>query len=494
MRLHLATHLVAFLLTTGAARAETPQATDRTPRKVAQTEERAVATITTATRDSVDLGPTLVVWIIDRTPSAREIVKQVSAAAQNFYESPEAAQWSATEAKPLLTAIVSFDSEVQFILDPPASDGQRVVAAFDEVKPSSAGREMTFSAVKKVMEKYLPLRTNERRELLLVVATNEAGDDPQAVEELIDTTRRHAIPVYVIGPPAPWGQVNPLASNPRAPANTGDDATPMFGPESLLSERVDIAPARAPRATRANIPLVDSGFGPFALERLCRASHGRYLALRPSRGTNAKTWPSGDELRFDPKVASKYAPDYVSPANYQKLLAENKARAALIEAAKLPTLEIQGAPGSRFPKEAEAKMAKLLSQAQQFAARNLPEVERLCDILLAGEADRATLAGPRWQAQFDLALGSALAHKTRLDGYNSMIASLKRGKTFQNPESKAWLLEPADNFETESTIRRTADRAKIYLERVIHDHPGTPWANIAEDELTTPLGWSWKED
>jgi hypothetical protein len=138
-------------------------------------------------------------------------------------------------------------------------------------------------------------------------------------------------------------------------------------------------------------------------------------------------------------------------------------------------------------------MAQKMSQAQQFAARNLPSVERLCDLLTQGEADRAKLTSPRWQAEFDLAIGRALAMRARLDGYNSMIAALKRGKTFQNAESKAWVLESADNFETESTIKKMADKAKSYLERVVQEHPGTPWAKIAELELKTPLGWAWKE-
>jgi hypothetical protein len=114
-------------------------------------------------------------------------------------------------------------------------------------------------------------------------------------------------------------------------------------------------------------------------------------------------------------------------------------------------------------------------------------------VLSQGESDRARLAGPRWQAQYDLALGRVLASKARLDGYNSMIAALKRGKTFQNSDSKEWVLEPADHFETESTIRRMAEKAKTYLERVVQEHPGTPWAEIAQQELKTPLGWAWSE-
>jgi hypothetical protein len=31
----------------------------------------------------------------------------------------------------------------------------------------------------------------------------------------------------------------------------------------------------------------------------------------------------------------------------------------------------------------------------------------------------------------------------------------------------------------------------MYLNRVIKDHPGTPWALLAEKELKDPVGWVW---
>jgi hypothetical protein len=198
-------------------------------------------------------------------------------------------------------------------------------------------------------------------------------------------------------------------------------------------------------------------------------------------------------LRFDDGIANRYAPDYVSAADYQQLLAENKARAVLVEAARLPKVAIEGTPGSRFPKAAEAKLANQLSAAQKFAASNSPRVDRLYEILAPGEADRAKLTSPRWQAEFDLAFGRVLANKARLDGYNSMLAALKRGKTFTKETSTEWILEPADHFETESTIKRMADKARQCLDRVIQEHPGTPWAKIAEEELKLPLGWQWRE-
>jgi hypothetical protein len=33
----------------------------------------------------------------------------------------------------------------------------------------------------------------------------------------------------------------------------------------------------------------------------------------------------------------------------------------------------------------------------------------------------------------------------------------------------------------------------MYLERVVAEHAGTPWALDAERELRQPLGWEWRE-
>jgi hypothetical protein len=129
--------------------------------------------------------------------------------------------------------------------------------------------------------------------------------------------RKNAIPVYVIGSPAPWGQANPFATNPKAPdAKPEDDSTPTYGPESRFSERVDLESWGQGGPTARIGDLVDSGFGPFALEKLCRISRGRFFAIRDagtgSRAVAAMYWPSGSELRFEDGVVNKYAPDYGS--------------------------------------------------------------------------------------------------------------------------------------------------------------------------------------
>ncbi|MGV2341563.1 MAG UNVERIFIED_CONTAM: hypothetical protein LVR18_48875 [Planctomycetaceae bacterium] len=37
------------------------------------------------------------------------------------------------------------------------------------------------------------------------------------------------------------------------------------------------------------------------------------------------------------------------------------------------------------------------------------------------------------------------------------------------------------------------DKAIVYLNRVIDEHPDTPWAFLAKMELSDPLGWQWRE-
>ena len=49
--------------------------------EVGRAEEIAMKRVTTAIKESLEIGPTLIVWIIDRTPSARDMVREVTAAA-----------------------------------------------------------------------------------------------------------------------------------------------------------------------------------------------------------------------------------------------------------------------------------------------------------------------------------------------------------------------------------------------------------------------------
>lgn len=465
-------------------------------------EQAAVNRVGQELETFVEVGPTLVVWLIDRTSSSFPLATAAVGAAKQFYQSEVVKEWSAGGEQKLLTVVAALDDKVELLVDPPTGDPQAVRDAFDKITQSDAGKELTFAAIKQILERYDSVRS-QQRQLVIVLVSDEAGDDAPLADEVIARLKRNAIPVYAIGYPAPWGQENPFQKSAErgvknAGGEEGADAWPKHGPESHASERVHLPlPAAGFGFRSAELDdLVDSGFGPLGIERLCRAGGGTFLAVRRSGGSFAsfggtRLWPTGAETGFDEGVASRYAPDYVSAADYEKLLAASKARRALVEAAQIGRVDVLDNPNLSFPKAAnEAQMKRQLDEAQQVSARVAPQLDRLYEALLPGEADRDGLTGRRWQAQFDYALGRVLAAKARNDGYNQMIAALKAGK---GPKDVAtYTLEPADSYETSSALRKMAEKSWMYLERVVKEHPGTPWAKFAEEDLKAPMGWKWQ--
>jgi len=330
-----------------------------------------------------------------------------------------------------------------------------------------------------------------------VVVTDEAGDDVERMDAVASTAARYAIPVYVIGPAAPFGRHALLADDvePNAPAGDRDGWLPIRqGPESRYSERIQIPFANA----TYGMERTHSGFGPFSWEYLCRNSGGNYLAVTMpgySASMMRGSFQGGTYVfgKYDPSVIRKYAPDYVSELAYQQLLDQNAARRALHEAARMEPVELLERPVTQFAYRDEAQMARDVSRAQLAAARLEPELQRIHDILRNGEAGRAELIRPRWQAGYDLAMGRALAARARVEGYNAMLAVLKRGRKFERPASNRWILIADDNIEAGSSYQRLIDNARKYLVRVTTEHAGTPWARVAEKELETKLGWKWTE-
>jgi hypothetical protein len=66
-------------------------------------------------------------------------------------------------------------------------------------------------------------------------------------------------------------------------------------------------------------------------------------------------------------------------------------------------------------------------------------------------------------------------------------------RRFEKAGSNQWNLDPSDKIEGGANIRKMHDKALVYLNRVIDEHPDTPWAFLAKMELSDPLGWKWRE-
>jgi hypothetical protein len=475
--------------------------------------EGAVDRITHEILLSLEERKTLVVWLFDSTAS---LVPQRQAIRDRFdriykelgiIEAAGNDSFTKHSDQPLLSSIVAFGQTAQLMTKEPTANLSELKEAISSIKNDESGTENVFAAVNDVAKKYAPYRytTDEnpkpQRNVMLVVVTDEVGSDwKQNLDATVRMCRRWAMPVYVVGVPAPFGRQETMMK--WVDPDPKFDQTPQWGvveqgPETLYPERIKLSFS----GSKLDDDPIDSGFGPYGLTRLAVETGGIYFAVHPNRSVT-KTVSRRDTAAytahmshfFDPSIMRRYKPDYVSVQEYDKRISSNQARRKLIEAAMSPELQQMESPELRFVKRDEATFANALSEAQKKAAALEPRVNILYEVLRQGEADREKETVPRWQAGYDLAMGRVLAVKVRTESYNAMLAAAKRGLKPKDPKSNTWTLKPDDDLTSVgSALQKVGDRARMYLERVVKDHEGTPWALLASQELKDPLGWKWEE-
>lgn len=426
----------------------------------------------------------LVVWLLDQSASAENHRREVIARMETMYRHLAAAAKDAHSAEPgdgppVLSAVVAYGPKVNVLTETPVADEAELVEAVNKVSADESSVENTFAALQETADKFLPFF--KQRFVVFVVVSDEAGDDETKIDAVLPVLVRRQVRVNVIGQSATFGSIDGGQKGLETPAAEGHIAL-RHGPESREPEWIHLD---YPSGYGSGEENVDTEMGPYSLQRLCDQTGGTYFAIPASGGRWAAA--SGNMRR--------YAPAYVSEAEYQQRLASNKALKALVDAARLPRAEVVLGRGLSLDNSDEnaVRRTRELDDAMKPVARSRPGIDKLYDTLKAGEADAAKLSEPRLKAGFDLAYGRALAAKARADGYIEMCGQMKAGRKFQNPDSKVWNLEPGDVATGVSAVDKMAAKAKDLLKRVIDQHPGTPWAAAAQRELSATIGYRWVE-
>lgn len=455
----------------------------------------AVDRLTLEIAASLDKKDTMVFWVFDQSVSLAGQRRDIASRLTRVLEELDAS--GSRRRSDLFHLIYAYGDRVNPVIDRPTRDGQAVVDAIESIPIDDSGVELTFTAVRTAARKAQEVRAG--RNVMVVVFTDEVGNDEQLADETAEYCRRMGTRVYVVGVPAPFGrrQVEIKFVEFDQKYADGEVRWPVVdqGPETLYPELIKVASKSA-----ADEPI-DSGFGPFSLSKLCASTGGIYFTVHGSRGSkgrvkDAETAPMASRLRhfFDSDAMRQYRPDYLSKANLDKELAANKAKKALVEAAGKSGLQPVSAVQTEFPKRDDAQLSASFSEAQKEVARLQPAIDAIHRSLAAGAGDREKIREKRWQAGFDLAMGRVLAAKVRADAYNEVLGQAKSGLVFKHPDSDTWELAPSDELGAiSSRMEKLAGEARTYLERVVADHPGTPWAYIASEELKVPLGYAWRE-
>ncbi len=442
----------------------------------------AIDRVTQEIAASLRQRKTLVVWLMDESASMETRREDVARRFKGIYEQLGALDVGAEEA--LSTGIVAYGKDVHVLVKEPTSNLDELVKAVDSIQNDKSGYENVFTAIQTTLKTYLPAKRKLRANMMIILVTDERGDDYALLEDVVRNCTREGVKAYCIGNTSVFGRgIGFVHMKWEADGEQFEgDLEADMGPETVAAEGLQLpfwtAGARG-------LERMSSGYGPYTLSRLCTETGGVFFVAEDNNRFN---WDSG--------IMRQYAPDYRPQRDYERQLATNAAKSALVAAARQTLIDGDDVPipETTFQANNDTVLRQAVTEAQKPLATLDYYLQTLGAILEAGERDRDKLDSDRWRASFDLAIGRVLAMRVRALGYNAMLAEMKSNpKAFEKPGSNQWKLVPSKDINAGATVRKLEKKAMEYLTRVIDEHPGTPWAHLASVELGDPLGWAWKE-
>lgn len=432
----------------------------------------------------LERGPTLVVWMFDASGSLLEERQRLAQHIEKVYDHIETFDRERLASDGgLLTTVIAFGQDRKLLIDQPTDDRQAILAAIARVPLDESGIENTFSTVVDVARRFGRYKRDERAyQTMPIIVTDEVGDDDSRLEEAITLCRQFKLPVYILGSPALFGRIEGYVNytDPKT-GQTYFNLPVRQGPESVTLETFHLpfwydGP---------QFEVLDAGFGPYALSRLAAATGGIYFIARMH----------DNRITFDPRNLAEYRPDWTSREQYLAAVARNPLRQAVIQAATFTREQLPGQPSFQFPALESPDFKDFMARNQEIVSRVQYTVDEALQVIQAVASRRDHETSRRWKAHYDLLRGRLLAMRVRCLEYNLACAKIRRDMPkFTKPKSNTWRLQPATELALkDKTARAQAEEAWMLLERVVKDHPGTPWALLAQRELKDPLGLAWVE-
>jgi hypothetical protein len=416
-----------------------------------------------------------VVWLFDESTSMqddqRTILQKFDRVSSELKVNVEATKKTAGA---LNHAIVGFGDQIDYVLDKPREDIDLIGKAIKNLRIDPTGVENTMTAVVKVVEHYSNLIKKDRR-LVIVLVTDESGDDGTNVEEARQALKKYKVPLYVIGRQSLFGY--PYAHHRYEDPVTKDVYHPLIrrGPETAdvelyqwdgLYDRWDEQP---------------SGFAPYELARLTKDSGGIYFVLPSEEFMRVRQ----REQAYSITQLKEYLPEYDNRLTYIEKRNASPFRQLLhaivlegknfIYRRDFPTApdELVKAALEEGPKAGFKLNALLDIQTRLESIRKLRERE----------------TEKRWQAHYDLILAQTVAFQCKAYEYRALMESIANRppivKGTPGPDSIiTWVVDHSKRpLAPKSQTAKKYTEAERLLNEVIKLHPKTPWADLAQDAI-----------
>lgn len=449
--------------------------------------ETALDRVTWEIARNMQESKVLVVWMLDASGSLKTQREVIAGRLDRIYGELGALQdvgQIPRKRKPLLTGVVTYGERTNFITREPTDKYDVVRDAIAEVQPDVSGKENVFTAVTQTMQMWKGYRATNGRRIMLIVVTDESGDDFDRHVGAIKLMRRYGAQAYVIGPTAVQGRKKGYVPYVAPEDGRTYQLEVDLGPETAMFDMVDLPYWYS----GPQYKYLSSGFGPYALSRLVSETGGVYFTT--SMTTMEGLSPSGF---FSAETMKPFQPDYSFGTidDYAADLARHPLRYAVVQAARISREnQAEGTPRLSM-RVTPANYRQAATTAQQTVARSQLMIDNILEAF-PPDVDKLYDQEPslRWRVAFNLAYGRLLTNRVRCYEYNAALAEMKGGLTPGDIGSKSneWTFRPSDKVNYATSLRGQAKKAEEYLKRVIAEAPGTPWAVLAGRELQNPPG------
>ncbi|MHC5539957.1 vWA domain-containing protein, partial [Singulisphaera rosea] len=427
-----------------------------------------------------------VIWMFDESTSMkddqREIRSKFDRVASELKLNVDTTK---KQTPPLTHAVVGFGKELHFDLEKPTANIDLIGRAIERLRVDDSGVENTLEAIQGVVAHYSPSIKKDHK-LLIVLVTDESGDDGSHVEEAREAVVNLKVPVYIIGRQSLFGYerahlryVDPVTKDVYWP-------TIRRGPETAdaelvqwdgLHERWDEQP---------------SGFGPYELARISQDSGGIYFLLPSEENMRVRQ----KEKLYSITTLKEYLPEYDNRVAYVQHRNQSEFRRtlhAIIQETRPKSPEDLGYVFRRhFPVMPE-QLIPACVEAAQVASVRLDALLKIQQRLEGMKKLRDQEPLKRWQAHYDLMLAQIVTYQIKAYEYRACLEEMAkvvpRPKAMPSAELVVeWVMDHSHERKAPkaNTEKKYLEAQKL-LKRVIDLHPRTPWADLALDEMDRGL-------
>jgi hypothetical protein len=208
------------------------------------------------------------------------------------------------------------------------------------------------------------------------------------------------------------------------------------------------------------------------------------LPLQPLR---RELLPEAGKLPpFAAKALQAHAPDSK----------DSPLRAAVVKARKVLEEQLRGKAFREevgVPRDAVRANEEIKTYQTLVLAPMLAELTEALEELQEAGKERAKEPSRRWQANYDYVLARLLLQLACLYEYSSLLGEMRRDPPPLDPKGqKGWRVAAQETMRGDFTGKKLAREAHQTLEKLVQEHPGTPWAELARRDLQVPLRLTWQ--